>query len=140
MSNAPTPRILFAEDDANIRETTCMLISLTGAEVQAVASGREAADALAAGSFDLVITDLLMPDGDGYWLLDHIRSSAAYRHLPVLMLSAHADTRHNAVSKRAGADEYLAKPFDPEHLITVTQTMLARGPRVSDAGAAGQAS
>jgi len=139
MSNAATPRILFAEDDENIRETTSILLSLTGAEVQAVASGREAAQALAAGTFELVVTDLLMPDGDGYWLLDHIRCTAAYRHLPVLMLSAHADTRHNAVSKRAGADEYLAKPFDPEQLITLVQTMLVRGPHVSATGATGQA-
>ncbi len=136
MSNASTPRILFAEDDENIRETTCILLSLTGSEVQAAASGREAALALAAGGFDLVVTDLLMPDGDGYWLLEHIRSTAAYRHLPVLMLSAHADTRHNAVSKRAGADEYLAKPFDPEQLIALVQAMLVRGPHVAEAGAA----
>lgn len=124
--------ILLAEDDTNIRETTTDLLSLTGAQVHAVASGRAAREVLESSRVDLVITDLIMPDGDGKWLLEFVRNSPRHRTLPVLMLTARADVNELAAGFVGQADAYLTKPYDPERLLSTVGEWLRRS-RASDA-------
>jgi CheY-like chemotaxis protein len=89
--------------------------------VAAFASGREALDHLTHHDADLLLTDMIMPGGDGPWLLHQVRGVAGLGHLPVLVVSARADESHVADGLRHGADAYLTKPFDPERLLeTVT--------------------
>lgn len=110
--------ILLAEDDPNIRETTTDLLSLTGARIHAVASGRAASEMLERVAVDLVVTDMIMPDGDGEWLLAYIRNSPRHRALPVIVLSARADLSELATQDKPRADQYMGKPYDPERLLT----------------------
>ena len=122
---SPPPTILFAEDDPGVRETTTDLLSFTGAQVHTVSSGREAWEHLSRNRADLVITDVAMPDGDGYWLLARIRGDERLRKTRVVLLSAHALVQSISAGLDAGADAYLTKPFDPEHFIVAVQGYLA---------------
>ncbi|MBI5691820.1 MAG: response regulator [Verrucomicrobia bacterium] len=129
---ARRPTVLLAEDDANVRETTIDLLSLIDVKVQGVASGREAAQVLEAEGVDLIITDMIMPDGDGRWLLHHVRTTPRLAATRVIMLSARADLDDVAAGLSAGADEYLTKPFDPEKLLAVVQHWLRAEPRQAE--------
>lgn len=120
------PLILLAEDDRHIRETTSDLLELSGFRVRTAPSGRAACAILERERVDLVITDLLMPDGDGAWLLERIDQRRAPGALPVILLTAHADTTPRAEEAKARADAYLVKPFDPDLLIATVKRRLER--------------
>lgn len=120
------PLILLAEDDRHIRETTSDLLTLAGFRVRAATSGRLASVILEQETVDLVITDLLMPDGDGLWLMNRIRDEARTRRLPVILLTAHADTTPHAAEAKTRADDYLPKPFDPDALLEMVRRWLPR--------------
>lgn len=100
-----------------MRETTTDLLSFINATVHTAASGHEASRFLEAQEMDLVITDLSMPDGDGNWLLNWIRSSPRHQKLKVVIMSAHAQTDRVEAGLQAGANGYLTKPFDPVEFI-----------------------
>ncbi|MBI5769508.1 MAG: response regulator [Verrucomicrobia bacterium] len=126
--SSPPPAILVVEDDLAVRETTTDLLSLTGAEVHAASSGREAFALLTRAApprIDLVITDLSMPDGDGHWLLAQIRGSPSISHLKVLIMSAHAQTENIEAGHKAGADGYLVKPYAPARFLEIVEQHLA---------------
>ncbi|MCE2861512.1 MAG: heat stress-responsive two component signal transduction system response regulator Rre1 [Verrucomicrobiota bacterium] len=128
------PLILLAEDDRNIRETTADLLALCGIRVRSAPTGKAACALFDHEKVDLLITDLVMPEGDGMWLLEQVRSRPDARHVPVILLTAHADTTEQAAAAKASADAYLTKPFDPEHLIETVKSWLDR-PRPADATA-----
>ena len=125
MNTAQPPVVLLTDDDHNIRETTSMLLSFTGATVREACSGHEASEILQKEKIDLLVTDLLMPDGDGRWLVNFVRSSPQFRHLPVIMISAHADLKKIKEADGPKADLYLTKPFDPEQFIQTVTRLLA---------------
>jgi len=118
------PTILFADDDPAVRETTVDLLSLTGAQVFAVASGREASQFLEKQPVDLIITDMAMPDGDGNWLIAWVRFSPRHRRTRLLVISAHAAPENIAAGLQAGADDYLVKPFEPEQFLATVERHL----------------
>lgn len=107
------PTIVFAEDDDAIRQMTVFLLASLGAQIHAVPSGFAARDVLETQAADLIITDMAMPDGDGLWLLHWVRSSERHRETRVVVVSAHAAPATIAAAKKAGADDYLFKPFIP---------------------------
>ena len=134
---APAPaRIVLAEDDPDVSATTIDLLTLGGHTVAAFASGQEALDHLASHGADLLLTDMIMPGGDGPWLLHQVRAAAGLGHLPVLVVSARADESHVAEGLRNGADAYLTKPFDPERLLETVAYWVEQGRARRDAGAA----
>lgn len=120
------PLILLAEDDRNIRETTADLLSLCGISVRSAPTGKAARALLEREEVDLLITDLVMPEGDGAWLLEQVQSLPTTRHIPVILLTAHADTTEQAAAAKARADAYLTKPFDPDHFIETVRSWLDR--------------
>ena len=134
--NAAQSIILLAEDDPNVRETTTDLLSLTGAVILATCSGREASRVLETQKVDLIITDMIMPDGDGKWLINFVRSTPALRHLRIILLSARADETDIRAGLGAGADLYLTKPFDPEKLLETVAYWLQQPPRTEPDGLA----
>ena len=120
------PLLLLAEDDRNIRETTADLLSLCGISVRSAPTGKAARALLEREEVDLLITDLVMPEGDGAWLLEQVQSLPTTRHIPVILLTAHADTTEQAAAAKARADAYLTKPFDPDHFIETVRSWLDR--------------
>ncbi|MGH3068121.1 MAG: SpoIIE family protein phosphatase [Streptosporangiaceae bacterium] len=109
-------RVLLADDNADMRGYLQRLLQ-TGYQVTAVADGQQALDAVRAQSFDLVISDVMMPGLDGLQLVGELRAHSRAPDLPVLLLSARAGQEAAIEGLEAGADDYLVKPFSAAELL-----------------------
>ncbi|PAX09598.1 nitrogen regulation protein NR(I) [Sphingomonas lenta] len=118
-------RVLVIDDDAAIRTVVAEALRRSGHQVALAASLAEAEAALAAGAPDVLVTDVMLPDGDG---LDHL-ARVSHRHpaLPVIVLSAQNTLSTAVRAAEAGAYEYLPKPFDLDALARAVNGALARG-------------
>ncbi|MPV59599.1 hybrid sensor histidine kinase/response regulator [Burkholderia sp. HI2761] len=113
-------RVLVVDDDATSRTSLAAALETMGARVSTARSGHDALDAVERQQPSVVLSDLAMPDGDGYWLLDRIRHLPnGGGHLPVVAVTAHAGKtdRHRVMA--AGFDAYLCKPVDMPTLASV---------------------
>ncbi|RQR81887.1 response regulator [Burkholderia sp. Bp9012] len=120
-------RVLVVDDDATSRESLAAALETLGAQVSTAQSGRDALDAVARQHPSVVLSDLAMPDGDGFWLLDHIRHLPnAGGRLPVVAVTAHAGADRNRVMA-AGFDAFLGKPVDMPTLASVIVDVAAAG-------------
>ncbi len=112
-------RVLLVEDAAEVRDFVQLLLTDQGYVVEAVPDGVEALAAARRTRPDIVVSDVVMPRMDGVGLLRALRSDAALRELPVILLSALADEDSRIGGRRAGADEYITKPFSSRELLAV---------------------
>ncbi|NTX27282.1 response regulator [Burkholderia pyrrocinia] len=113
-------RVLVVDDDATSRASLAAALETMGAQVSTAQSGHDALDAVERHPPSVVLSDLAMPDGDGFWLLDRIRHlPGGGGHLPVVAVTAHAGKadRHRVMA--AGFDAYLCKPVDMPTLASV---------------------
>ena len=110
-------RVLVADDNADMREYLTRLLRSAGYRVTTVTDGRAALDAVRAGAPDLVISDVMMPRLDGLGLVAALRADARTAAVPVLLLSARAGQEASIEGLRAGADDYLVKPFSAAELL-----------------------
>ncbi|MGB7548777.1 MAG: HD domain-containing phosphohydrolase [Terracidiphilus sp.] len=115
-------RILVVDDEAPVRSMIGATLERHGYDVQLAVSGTQAVETLAQDVFDLVLTDIVMQDGNGIALLERIHSEQP--HLPVVMVSAIHDISVAIDSMRRGAYDYLLKPFEREHLVATVQRAL----------------
>jgi len=115
-------RILVVDDEPHVRTMIGSTLERQGYDVQLASSGREGLDILERNAFDLVLTDIIMQDGNGITLLDRIH--AQQPQLPVVMVTAIHDISVAIDSMRRGAYDYLLKPFEREHLINTVQRAL----------------
>jgi len=106
-------RILIVDDEAGVRESLRMVLK-DNYEPVAVGSGTDALDALAAGPFDVVLLDIVMPGMDGLELLEEVRSR--YPRVPVIMLTATKTVKTAVGAMKLGAFDYVTKPFDVDEL------------------------
>ncbi len=127
-------RVLLVDDERNIRESLQRLLSLDGIDAEAAADGREALELLRAEAYDAVVSDLRMPVMGGQELLETIRAEGL--RCPVIMISALGDIRDAVAALKAGAADYLIKPFEPDELICKLKTAVA-GRRLEDRVEAG---
>jgi len=120
-------RILVADDNADMRDYLARILGQQY-RVDVVADGRAALDRIRADSPDLVLTDVMMPELDGFGLLAAVRSDQRTRSIPFVLLSARAGEESRIEGLRAGADEYLVKPFSARELLAcvASQLQLAR--------------
>jgi PAS domain S-box-containing protein len=109
-------RILLADDNADMRAYVSRLL-VSQFEVQAVADGQAAIEAIRKCKPDLVLADVMMPHLDGLGLVREIRAHSTLSDLPVLLLSARADEQARLEGLNAGADDYLTKPFSAQELM-----------------------
>jgi PAS domain S-box-containing protein len=117
-------RVLLADDNADMREYVGRL--LRGRyEVETVSDGLAALEAARRDPPDLLISDVMMPGLDGFGLLRRLRAEEATREVPVLLLSARAGEESRIEGLRAGADDYLVKPFSARELVTRVDSHLA---------------
>jgi two-component system response regulator AtoC len=108
-------RVLVVDDDASLRYTLEAVLSDAGLEVETADGGAQALAAFEARGADVVLTDLAMPDVDGMKVLETLRAQDP--SVPVLMLTAHGSERVAVAAMKAGAYDYLPKPFDPDELV-----------------------
>ena len=117
------PRILLADDNSDMREYVRRLLEQRY-QVVAVENGAAALEQLRKVSFDLVLTDVMMPLLDGVGLLRAIRDDPSTASLPVILLSARAGAESSLQGIQAGADDYLVKPFSARELLTRVEAHL----------------
>jgi DNA-binding response OmpR family regulator len=118
--------ILIADDDEMIREVVRDSLATQGHVVGMVCNGVEAVTAFRAKDYDLVILDCSMPEMTGVEALRQIRLSPAGGRTPVLMLTARRSSMDEEIATRAGANDYLRKPFTPQQLVVRTELLLTR--------------
>lgn len=124
-----TARILLVEDDPSLGLLLHDLLRLEGHKVELLRDGREAMPAFAAGQFDLALLDVMLPGKDGFTLAQELREVAPA--LPILMLTARDRVEDRVKGLRAGADDYVIKPFNNEELALRIQALLKRAERQS---------
>jgi signal transduction histidine kinase/FixJ family two-component response regulator len=122
-TEAPRARILLADDNADMRAYVARLLRDRW-DVEAVADGAAALAAIRARRPDLVLTDVMMPNLDGFGLLAALRADPSTRGTPVIMLSARAGEEAKVEGLHAGADDYLVKPFSARELTARVETHL----------------
>jgi putative nucleotidyltransferase with HDIG domain len=115
-------RILVVDDEVQVRIMIGATLERQGYEVELAGNNREALDALDLNTFELVLTDLVMPDGDGLALLERIHELHPY--LPVIVVTAVHDINVAIDSMRRGAYDYLLKPFEREFLLGTVERAL----------------
>ncbi len=120
--SARVVRILVVDDEEYVRTMMASTLERQGYEVHAAASGRQAVEMLDRYAFDLVLTDIVMQDGNGITLLDH--AHARQPDLPVVMVTAVHDISVAIDSMRRGAYDYLLKPFERDQLTSTVQRAL----------------
>ncbi|WP_110968137.1 response regulator [Pseudomonas huaxiensis] len=118
--------ILLVDDDQEIRELLQTYLSRSGFQVQAVADGAGFRQALDAGTCDLVILDVMLPDEDGFSLCRWVRQHPRQAQVPIIMLTASSDEADRIIGLELGADDYLGKPFSPRELQARIKALLRR--------------
>jgi type IV pilus assembly protein PilB len=119
-------RILIADDDRMIRMLVKVLLQREGYDVMEAGNGREALDLAQVNRFDLMITDLMMPDVDGYATLSAVRMDPRLARLPVIVLTAEIESSVERTVLDLGADDYLVKPFDADVFLKRVQSVFVR--------------
>lgn len=127
--NRTLGQLLLVDDDARLAEMLQGYLGAAGYRVQIAPDLAAARQQLAAksGVPDLVILDLMLPDGDGLDFCRHLRGLPQAAGLPVLMLSARGEPMDRVIGLELGADDYLAKPFEPRELLARVKALLRRG-------------
>ena len=108
-------KILVVDDEAGVREMLIDSLNMQGYQVSGAVDGQAALREIHDGDFDLVITDVNMPKVNGFELLERMRTMG--NETPVILLTARGDRADVAVGFRAGADDYVTKPFGLEELM-----------------------
>ena len=113
----PKPSNILVVDDVSIaRDALAGRVAKQGHSVVKAADGLEALEALASGSFDLVLLDLVMPNMDGYEVLERMKADQALRDIPVIIITGVEEMDSVIRCIEAGADDYMLKTVEPELL------------------------
>lgn len=124
--NAEPAHILVVDDDARLRELLQQYLTGSGFRVSAAQSAGDARNKMESLAFDLIVLDLMMPGESGLQFAQSLRTGNS---VPILMLTAMGEADARIKGFEAGADDYLAKPFEPRELVLRIHSILRRVPR-----------
>lgn len=124
-------RILLVEDEENLRSTIALNLELEGYDVQCAVNGKEALQLFKANRFDIVVLDIMLPEINGLDVCREIRKES--RNVFILFLSARSMGSERIEGLKAGADDYLSKPFNLEELLLRIEILLKRQPHLAKA-------
>lgn len=119
-------KILVVDDEPPIVRLMEFILARQGHEMVVAVNGEEALEKVRAESPDLVLLDIMMPRIDGYEVARTLRADPTHGDIPIIMLSAKAQEEDIRKGLEVGVDEYITKPFSPDHLVKVVTDYLAR--------------
>jgi len=126
-------RILVVDDDTDGRRLIAEMLQQHGASVTTFSSASELLNALPQSSWDFLVSDIGMPDVDGYELINRVRGTDASRHLPAIALSAYAREEDREKAVAAGYQMHLAKPVEPAELAAAIAGLVAQARKTAEA-------
>ena len=126
-------KILLVEDDASLRENIEELLDLSGFRVFAASNGEQAIEMAKLEQPDLVLCDIMMPQMDGYGVLEQLSSFETTRHIPFIFVSAKTERHEVRKGMELGADDYLTKPFEEDELLNAIHTRLEKAEQMESA-------
>ena len=119
--------VLVVDDSLTVRMDIGEAMQAAGLEPVLCADLRSARAALTEGECDLIVLDVLLPDGDGLDFLQEVRQSSATSQIPVLLLSSEGEVKNRVRGMRVGADEYVGKPYDVGQVVARARALLRAG-------------
>ncbi len=120
------PHLLVVDDDARLRELLRRYLSDNGFRVTLAADSLEARASIASFAFDLIVLDVMMPGESGLDLTQNLRSESRLPRIPILLLTAMSEPEDRINGLEQGADDYLAKPFEPRELVLRIRNIIER--------------
>ena len=120
--------ILVVEDDENLNKSICLFLEQKGFNIQSCFDGEQAFDLLYKKSYDLIITDIMMPNVDGFQLVENVRQ--LNKDIPIIIMTAKEDFLSKQKGFNAGIDDYLVKPFGVMEMVARVKAVLRRTTKV----------
>lgn len=124
-------KLLLIDDDPNLILLVKDYLEFRGYQVVTAENGREALDLLTEDLPDMIICDVMMPEVDGYHVVQSIRENFTTSSIPVMLLSAKGQSQDRVKGLNVGADVYMVKPFEPEELVAQVESTLKQVQRLS---------
>ena len=125
-ARAVNARLLLIDDDQRLSAMIGDYLRGQGCDVDTAGTLGTGRELLQRGTYDALLLDLMLPDGDGLELTRELRDDARWRRLPLLMLTARGEPTDRVVGLEIGADDYLPKPFEPRELLARVKALLRR--------------
>ena len=119
-------KILLIEDDVTVRENTAELLELSGYEVITASNGKQGVEKAQSHNPDIIVCDIMMPEMDGYGVLQELSKNPQTVNVPFIFLSAKTEHKDIRKGMNLGADDYLTKPFEEEDLLSALESRLAK--------------
>lgn len=119
-------RVLLIEDDTVLRENTSELLELSGYEVTTAPNGNAGVNIAKKVLPGIIVCDIMMPELDGYGVLEALSKDESTKHIPFIFLSAKTERKDVRKGMDLGADDYITKPFEEEELINAIESRLAK--------------
>jgi DNA-binding NarL/FixJ family response regulator len=126
-------RLLVVDDEPNLLAAIAAVLRGEGFEITTARNGKDALLQIAKSLPDLIVSDVRMPVMDGFTLARQLRSAPHTKLIPIVFLTAKDETEDRIEGFRAGVDVYLTKPFEPDELVAVIRSVLARVERTRTA-------
>ncbi|WP_405610680.1 response regulator [Polaribacter sp. Asnod1-A03] len=125
-------KILLIEDDVVLRENTSELLELSNYEVVNAPNGKKGVEVAKTILPDIIVCDIMMPELDGYGVLEALTNNESTQHIPFIFLSAKTERKDVRKGMDLGADDYITKPFNEEELISAIESRLAKAAILKD--------
>ena len=119
-------KILLIEDDIVLRENTAELLELSGYKVETASNGRAGIEVAKKYLPNLIVCDIMMPELDGYGVLESLSKNDSTKYIPFIFLSAKTERQDIRKGMDLGADDYITKPFNEEELISAIESRIAK--------------
>jgi excisionase family DNA binding protein len=120
----PAPLVLIVDDDPRIREFVRVNLEMDGFAVREAGSAEEGLEALEAEPPDLILLDVMMPQVDGWEMLQRVRERHGVDSIQVIMFSGQVDEAASELAEAGGAQAFVGKPFNPQELVTRAKDLL----------------
>lgn len=118
-------KILTVDDSSSVRQMVTFTLTKAGYEVVEAVDGKDGLDKAGREKFDLIITDLNMPNMDGIQMMTGIRKLSGYGFTPILMLTTESQAEKKDEGRKAGATGWIVKPFNSDQLVSVLRKLVS---------------